>query len=387
MTARFFSEQLYPPIKQTLQRDKSAAFFTHITKYINSPNVMTRLEMNHPGEAIFFSEEILNGIYSSTGVTEVDVKRCVNSTPEIKGSWKIASKPYFWPVILAIRWMVETKQPEERIKMTVLFLAILVYGGPGLQYKFFRRFYQPNAMAYAVNSLSERFILRQEKTILKVLIRSGWSSHTRSVGLLTTGNDADLVSYFVSVWSRLNGVIKSIAKHYYDVYNKGLYLNQSTETHDDGTMRDRETDGGSVTTLADMVTEKFLGETLPPHIIDLSAKIADTPPQTLVLAVGELRNTEGEAIRELVATLIEIYFDEMKGDRNGIRTRKFIEFAATIYSRSNTLDQRVETIKTRLDELLKRNSQSYMRTNREATRSSFRKGLYYVLVLFIQSKA
>jgi hypothetical protein len=47
----------------------------------------------------------------------------------------------------------------------------------------------------------------------------------------------------------------------------------------------------------------------------------------------------------------------------------------------------VERIKAILDKLLQDCSQQYLRTNREATRSAFRKGLYLLLVLFLQQQA
>ena len=271
--------------------------------------------------------------------------------------------------------------------MAVMFLAVLVYAGPGLQFKYFRRFYQPNAMAYAMNTLSDKFILKQEGTMFKALLEVAWRCHTRYAPLLKAGDDESLKRYFTNFWGRLNGMIKSLCGHYMDVYSKGLYLNQSVDRHDDGELRDRDTDGGRVEAVSDHYAELFLGEVVPTRAIDLAAQIGDTPRQSLLTAVGEIRTGDGEQVREIFRLITELFFEERSARREDIRTRGFLEFATAVYTRSNTKDGRVEKLKQILNQLLSKHSPSYLRTNREATKGAFRKSLYLVFVLFMQMRA
>jgi hypothetical protein len=286
--------------------------------------------------------------------------------------------------MMTIRHHAKAKN-EEQTKMAVLFMAIAMYAG--LQFRFFRRFYQPNAMAYAMNTLTDKFTLKQEGTMLKAVLAIAWRCHLKYADDLQEGSDLNLLKYLVSMWGRLNGMVKALKNHYEQTKAAGHYLNQSKDFHDDGSAVERETDGGRVQVVTDRVSEAFFGEPMPPRTIEIAAQMADVPRQSLVLAVSEIRAGGVEGIREIIHLITELFFEEQKATQEDIRTRNFLAFAHAIYTRSNTVDGRVESIKRILNELLAEHSPQFLRTNREATKGAFRKAMYLVVILFMQSKA
>jgi hypothetical protein len=277
------------------------------------------------------------------------------------------------------------KKKDNELKMAVLFMSTAMYAG--LQFRYFRRFYQHNAMMYARNTLNDKFTLKQEGTILKSIMAIAIRSHEKYTKDLINGSDQDFLRYLASMWGRLNGMVKALKNHYETVKASGAYLNQSDNRYEDGEIVDHETDGGKVQIISDSMAESFFGESIPTRIVDMAAQMADVPRNNISLAINEIRSADPKPIREALHIIIELFFDENKATRDDIKTRNFISHALMVYTRSNTEDGRVDTLKEILNKLLIEHSPQYLRTNREATKGLFRKALYLVLVLYIQSKA
>lgn len=386
---KVFLSREYPKVEAALKKPGAAAkLHAHFQSVIGSDRLMRSLENTHPGETVYFGDKETSPdqipIYQIMALEAADVRRAVRDTGVVQASWAHANKPLYWVMMMAIRYSARSRD-EERTKMAVLFMTVAMYAG--LQFRYFRRFYQPNAMAYAMNTLTDKFTLKQEGTMLKAVLAIAWRCHLKYAADLERGGDLDLLKYLVSMWGRLNGMVKALKAHYEDTKAKGHYLNQAKEHHDDGSMVDRETDGGRVQAVTDRVAEAFFGEPMPPRIVDIAAQMADVPRQSLVLAVSEIRAGDAERVREIVHLIAELFFEEQRATQEDIRTRNFLAFAHAIYTRSNTVDGRVERIKELLNLLLAEHSVQYLRTNREATKGAFRKGMYLVIILFMQSRA
>jgi hypothetical protein len=266
--------------------------------------------------------------------------------------------------------------------LTVHFWSSLVYKFLGRQGG-----YQANAMAYAVNSLSDKFTLKQEGTLFKALMAISWRSHEKYIPLLRRASDKDIFDYFINMRNRLNGMMRTLTNHYYKTKNSGAYLNTSRERYEDGELAERSTDSGKITALSDKLAQSFVGEPASQYALGLASQIADAPRQSLMLAVNGIRAREGPLVREIFQLILEVFFEEKKAGPDDIKTRSFFNFAVALYARSNTKDGRIERIKAILDQLLSIYSESYTRTNREATKGSFRKSIYLYFVIFMQQRS
>lgn len=386
---KVFLSREYPLVEAALKKPgASAKLYAHFQSVIGSDRLMRSLENTHPGETVYFGDKENTPdqvpIYQTLGITGDEVRRAVKDTGVVQASWAHANKPLYWVMMMVIRNHAKNKE-EDRTKMAVMFMAVAMYAG--IQFRYFRRFYQPNAMAYAMNTLTDKFTLKQEGTMLKSVMAIAWRCHLKYAPDLQEGSDLNLLKYLVSMWGRLNGMVKALKNHYEETKSAGHYLNQAKEFHDDGSMMDRETDGGRVQAVSDKVSESFFGEPMPPRIVQIAAQMADVPPQSLTLAVSEIRAGDTGQVREIIHLIAELFFEEQRATPDDIRTRNFLAFANAIYTRSNTVDGRIESIKRTLNSLLAEHSPQYLRTNREATKGAFRKAMYLVIILFIQARA
>jgi hypothetical protein len=181
--------------------------------------------------------------------------------------------------------------------------------------------------------------------------------------------------------------MKGLRSHYEDVRSSGAFLNLGRDYYEDDKPVERTSEGGDLEGLVDKISESFVGEAPDSHLIGLAAGMADAPPQSLTLAVDGIRQTEGPLVREALQNLLELFFEERRAARGDVRTRGFLTFAFNVYTRSNTKDGRVERIKAVLDELLRKHSEAYLQTSREASKGALRKAIYVYLALFAQSRS
>jgi hypothetical protein len=382
--SRLFMDRHYGPLNAAMRAGGARAVASAMGATLGEDRILAKLELTHPGEQVFFGSDASDSdrtrIFELVGALPQDFRRTLSECPTVDARWVIANKPFNWLMAMVIKWYAEHRDEAERT--AVMYMAVSFYAT--LQFKYFRRFYQPNVMAYAMNSLSDKFILKQEGTMLKALSSIAWRSHQKYLPLLRSGDDRDLFTYFVSVWSRVNGMVKGLKNQYEQTKASGAYLNRSKLTYDDGEYVERSTEGGRVRILADRACEALVGEPVPQRLVQLAAQMADIPRQSLSVAVNEMRSGDLERIREVFSLILELYFDEKGTD---VRTRAFLAHAHAVYVRSNTKDGRVEAVKARLGEILTECSPQYLRTNRGATKSAFRRALYLFLVLFLQQSS
>ena len=384
---KVFVERINPALSKAMGHNAQKVF-DHINSVMNNERIMKPLEAIHPGLIVFFGDKENSAdqapLYTLLDCPVPDIKRAIRDTGIVQSSWAHANKPLYWVLMLYIRECINRRNVEGE-KIGVLFMATAMYAG--LQFRYFRRFYNANAMMFARNTLTDKFTLKQEGTMLRTIMAIAWRSHEKYIDDLKNASDQDLLKYLVSMWGRLNGMVKALKNHYEDVKTSGAYLNSSNNRYDDGELVDHETDSGRVSVLSDSISEAFFGESTPTRLIDLAGRMTEVPKQNLTIAVDAIRGGDPKPIREAIHLIIELFFDETKSGRDGIKTRNFIAHSMTVYTRSNTADGRVDRLKEILNNLLAEHSPHYLRTNRDATKGLFRKALYLILVLFIQNKA
>ena len=387
-TSRLFAGRHYPAIARALSGGAGRALLDHMRVVVASDRVLPKLELTHPGEQIYFGNDAEDSdrspVYALTGQTREGLKATLKECKVVDPSWVLANNPFNWLMVMVMKWALEAR-PEGDQRLALLFFVIHVYSS--LVFKYFRRNYQPNAMSFAVNSLSDKFVLKQAGTMLTALMTVAWRSHEKYSPNLRAGDDKSLFMYYVNLWTRLNGMVKGLAGHYYEVLSKGQYLNQGKDRHDDGELAERDPESGRAEQVADRASEAFATEPTDQRLLGLASQMADAPRQSVMLALNELRATEAERVREIDGLLLELFFEEKRARPEDVRTRAFVAFGVAVYMRSNTKDNRVEKVKAILDELLTRHSEAYRRTNRDATRGVLRKAIYLYLVLQAQSRA
>ena len=376
---------VYPTLETNLNKNKTK-FIRLVSETISNDGVNNALSLNHPGKRVYFSNDkedsLRSDLFMLTGVERGLIKEQIKKFDFINPSWEIANNEFNYLMIMAVKYFHD-KRREQEMYSVLLLLGIHFYSS--LQFKYFPYESNENIMRYMVNSLDKKFILYKEGTMMKTLIHFIKTNHNTYKHYLTNGTDRELAEYFINLRTRLNGMVKKLTEHYHITKDKKLYLNQSSDFYDDDSLVDKESDSGRILSIADLATEKFVSSSNSHKILSIVNRLSDVNKTNLSHALNDIRENESTDVVTIFRNILELFVDENDAQVSDIRSKQFTNFCLGVYQRSNTKDVRVDEIKDILDKFLSKYSSSYKATNREATKSNFRKAIYVYLVLFIQS--
>ena len=383
---RIFSDRFDHVVQKNLTSSTRRDIVRHIGKVLAKPRVSQGLDVPAPGIQIYLGGndpgDDRGEIFQMSGLDIKDLAQAYADVPYFKPEWKIMRNEFNWAMTLIIRRMVLDSARPNEISMCVFFLT--VHFVASLISKYFPFTPNENIMNYAINSMSNKFMLKQMGSLRRALEYISDTSHKTHVKELRKGTDNDLKKYFLNLRIRLNNIFRTFKNHYMTVKEEGSYLNLSRDFYDSGKMVDRESHYGMIEMLAHQTSQRFISEPLSYKVLGQSARIAGVTMTSLRSVLESARSSEKEIVQEIVTKLLELFFEEQKGSKGEINTRKFTNFYLAVYVRSNTKDQRVKVIKERLNHLLMKHGSLYRKTEREATRNSYRKAVYVYLCLLLQ---
>ena len=384
---RVFMQSIYPTLSSTLKENGNGEALIGLMRgVLGEPRITNVMSEPHFGSQVFFGskkgEKDYELIFRETGVEEDSVRQAIKNCKTINSAWVVANKPQLWMCTLLCKWYLENYKNPEGYKIPLMYLAIAIYST--VQFKYFRRMIQPSILAAAVNSMSDKFTLKQEGSAFKTIFSITMNYHENYKKFLADGKDHSFFNYFINLWSRINGVVNSFKNHYEITKKSGAFLNEARDTHEDGEHVERSSSSGHIDAYTQKFSNEFIQGDIPPVIIDLSAKLSETPRSNLLYAINEIKHNNYKDINDIFNIILELYINETKQDIQTVKSTYFLNYSLKLYSRSNTTDPRVIQLKNTLDELLMRNSPQYKKSNRQATLANFRKGIFLIFVLFMQ---
>ena len=155
---------------------------------------------------------------------------------------------------------------------------------------------------------------------------------------------------------------------------------------EEGEMIERETEGGTVTTLADKYATRFYNQAI-------NLKIANTVANSARVSVSEIRNVLGnmqqehhvDELRQFYECVFTVYGQENgKLNDDELKSIKFIQKAIEIYKKGNSNDKSIAIIKKITHLWLVRGSASYRASNNAGTLNSFRRAIYLYFIFAVQ---
>lgn len=376
---------LYPKIERALSDRRIQNGFKEIVSSYVDRN-MSKLSEIGPVRRTTFLDDEMNKLYSLMGINPEEVKGILKESSYIASNWQIMNNPFNSVMAFTIRYF-KIKKMNDMMGLAIVYLTLSMY--PSLHFKYFK--YEPNAniMAYTINNLSNKFKIKNSKTIYKALVDTTVVSDATMSKRLIRGTDKDITDYVQAYKTRLNSLIKKIANVFYENEKKGLYLNTDTENNDPDNYRMADNDTQLTERLSDAVCMNLSVNGPNMQIVKLSAKLSD-------ISVNELRNTVSsicddktnrDDIKKITAAIIYLFINDSRKTKELIGTNDFVYFCLGVYKRANTTDVNIVKIKEILDKWLSKYSESYKRSQRVATLNNFRRGLFTFMVFTIQQNA
>ena len=381
-----FASRLYKTIKTNISYNHTA-MIEHIRSILSNEKISSALDVNHPGLRVFLGQldstrDDRMEFFRLAGVTKDDLTSCLKEAKTIPAATgEIGGNVFNYLLVLLIKESIEANRKENDTRLLVIFLAVHFYSS--LQYKYFK-FYNENVMEYAVNSLTNKYILKQQGTILKMLDAIAWNSHIKYIPLLNRAYDKDIFEYFINLRTRLNGTMLNLKAHYEDTRKNASYINKASK---DLFSEEElvESDSGRIENSTNYLSEEFIKGTTNYELLRRSI-YPDVSTKVLNSVVVSIKGSENNAtISKIFYLILTTFFNETKTfSVVDIRSIGFIAVMIRIFSRKNTSSDEIKVLRDLLDKLLNQHCIMYKYTKRLSTKSNYCISLYKYFLLFVQ---
>jgi hypothetical protein len=377
-------------IKSNLEKAIEVAFnnahntdkFVKLVKRYVDNNSQT-LYANAPLHRLYFSDEKdRKVVFEIADIQEKYIAEVIKKTDAIKSNWVVLNKPFNILMTMLIRHYSKTKD-KDGLNNSLLYLTLSLYSS--LHYKYFQYPPNENVMSYTINNLNNKFLFKQYGVVIKALVHTAVKTHEKYTDILLRGNDEDIANYVMYLQTRVNNLLKNFTQEYMKNYKEKNYLNTEKDSSDEDSYFEADNVSLMITRLTSQTTNRFYSSEINEKFVRVASKWAEVSPITLRHAIESIKKNEREKVSHLMQSILQVYLIDGKNSYESIGSQRFIAYCISIYSKSNTKDANILTIKRLLDYFLSNNSNKYSETEREATRINYRKAFYMYIVLFIQS--
>lgn len=384
MTAKFIVSNTESKLKPSLIKNSSKIVPT-VKKYIDKNNDV--LFDIGPIKRLLFLESDKDFIFDICNISSNEISKLIKDSPYIDKKWKISGNSFNMTCVLAIRELELAKKHKEK-EAIIIYLTLAMYSS--VHFKFFPKG-EPNAniMAYTINNLSNKYLLKQEGVLFKAIYKTAMKSHETYKDDLIKGEDGDLALYVNNLRIRLDNLIKNVAVLFYQNHKEGNYLNREKDNYDEEEYHIADNSSFAINRIADAATMRFVSRGVDHALAKKVAQMNNVSINAVRNALNDLQDNKSDDIKVLFTNILELYLSDGSNTVESIRGLNFIIFCMNIYSKSNTNDDAIIKIKDLLDNWLKECSPQYRNTERIATLSSYRKAIftYFVFLLSEVSKS
>ena len=370
-----FGEARIPPMYKR-NRDK---IIRGILKYIDHNSEV--LYDIGPIERLYFTEADRAVLYMNLEILPDEVYKVVSKSVKVDTKWQNANNPFYILSVLLARYLLLARKQKD-MELVLMYLTFNIYTSK--HKRSFRFVPNRSIMEYTINNLSNKYIIKRVGNLYEALHYTTMGSHDKYKKKLERGSDTDIVLYISNLVTRIGSFIKNIAREFYKNHSSGKYLNVEEELHTEEIVRHTD----NISTLIDSIANVAMVHTLykapEDKIIQLSAKIAGVSVNAVRTAIYAIQNKKNKDLKILYQLILELFLENGEYPVEAIGSKDFINYCYEVFAQSNTTDKTVLEIKDILDDWLKLCSPQYLRTQRVATRSNFRKAIFFYYIFMLQ---
>lgn len=331
---------------------------------------------------VFLNNTDRDPIFQLVGITAAEIQATAKQAPELSRSVN-ASDPFNILMVLIIRYFRMAKQDQIR-KSCCLYLLLSMY--PSLFTKYFKFTPNENIMAFTISSMSNKYKIKQQGTLLSALIDLVNVCDEHYADDVIRLADKDLAGYISAVKTRLNSFLKNICGEFMKQHKAGNYINYQEDNMDPDNFTVADSNSLLVERLSQAVVLSISVNGPDMKAITLAAKmcvVSTNDMRSCITALCKDKKNK-EDIRKVVSSILYDFLFNETNRQDDIRSTKFTVYALNTYKKSNTNNTNIVSIKEILDKWLAQYSERYRKTNTMSTLNCFRRAMYMFWVFTIQ---
>lgn len=380
LDSKALTDALYPITAKALANKKTNDdLFKGARKYFDkNANIIFDSSL---AQRIFFTDSDKQVIYTASGLSIPEIRTVLKNAEYIKDNWKIMNEPLNTCAAMIARYYAINKK-EKELKAFLTYYAFYFY--TSVYHKYLPYGAQENIMAFTINNLSNKYLIKQTGSLFKTIEHTAWISHENHKDALIKGTDKGLADYISSLKVRINNFMKNIKNEYTQNHASKKYINYDIDSYDEDDFHVADNNSYIVQNTSDAAVVKLTTYGPDMKLVKLSANMNQVSENDIRNVISAISDGHTEEIKRMTELILQLYLFESHNTVKDIHSNKFLYSCIEIYKKSNTNDKIILEIKSILDSWLKKYSVRYNKTNREATLSSFRRAIYVYFVLHIQ---
>ena len=377
--------KLYPIVESVLSTSiGDRKFKDAVGKFIDRNN--DKLKTPGPLYMIAFTDIDKAEFFNIFGISPDDVVKLVieiTSTINASDFKYLKQNPVFWLFLCCIRYYT-IKKDVKGVNTALIIYSLSVY--PSIFNKYFKyEVSSPGVMAYTIDSLTDKFIIKKQNHIFGALTFSIQNSYKFLQSALMDGSDKECIRFIQRIRNDQNSMIKKISDQYYKNQAKGLSIGTALDTGAEGEIIDSYTnDTSEVESTTRGIILPLLENGVNMNFVEAAAKISQISVSEVRFFMSKiLIDEEFESIVKFIEAILFVWLYYEKKARREINSSDFLLWSLQLFRKTNSNDKNIVTIKETLNHWGDM-SGLHGKFTREASRINYKKAFFFYFILAIQ---
>lgn len=384
-------DKYFPYVESFLPKTEKL-LFRHIAKYEDKWSEI--LTSPYPTKILPFGEndggEDNDIIFKCVNINKNELKRDIKKLP-LPGQLskeKAAFQPLQIVMYLMIRYYIFTNQPQ-KAKILYPYYGYSIYWKRWA--KSFKYGVNEQVMVYTINNMSYRNLIKKLGSVKKLLEYIVEHVFTYYHEGLAESCDEDIRYILDQVQSDIGSKVNSIATMYYNENeNKNVIMSGSTLYDDEGTQRLDSSATATAETYAQRYTNKFFSDPLSVSRVKTACAMSkEVSAKEVEHTIDYIMSTATpKEIHELYSSIFYYYLasGDPKATEESIQSLRFIAVMAEVIKKGNSTNKNIVTIISYMNKWLEGGSNTFRLTNRDGTKTNYRKAVYNYFILSVTNK-
>ena len=386
-------DKYFPYIESFIPKTEKI-LFQYIAKYEDQKSEL--LNTPYPLDVITFSAKGPDNdiVYKCTQINQKELEEDIAKVPKAKSAIENAAfTPLQTVLLLIIRYYLITKQKEKA-------KAIYYYYGYSIYWSLYSNFLKPygypprkETMIYTINELTYKNILKKVGSVKEWICYNVQIpvENDASYERLADCRNEDIRRTLEAITVNMRSKIREVSSKYYENDKLGnVILTSKADLNDKGSQRLDI----SITAEADKLAQEFTGNFFMADINVNTIKRAttlakDASPKEIKVTLEEIKNNVPVSeVNMFYSSLFYLFLasDDPKATTANVKTFKFFMVMKDVFKKGNSTDINIIRVRDLMDKWLERGSNTYRITSREATKTGYRRAIYYYFILAVSER-
>lgn len=377
--------KLYPIVESVLSTSMGDKKFKDtVGKFIDKNN--DKLKTPGPLYMIAFTDIDKAEFFNIFGISPDNVVKLVieiTSTINASDFKYLKQNPVFWLFLCCIRYYT-IKKDVKGVNTALIIYSLSVY--PSIFNKYFKyEVSSPGVMAYTIDNLTDKFIIKKQNHIFGALTFSIQNSYKFLQSALIDGSDKECIRFIQRIRNDQNSMIKKISDQYYKNQAKGLSISTALDTGAEGEIIDSYTnDTSEVESTTRGIILPLLENGVNMNFVEAAAKISQISVSEVRFFMSKiLIDEEFDSIVKFIEAILFVWLYYEKKTRREINSSDFLLWSLQLFRKTNSNDKNIVTIKETLNHWGDM-SGLHGKFTREASRINYKKAFFFYFILAIQ---